>query len=373
MKKIIFFLLILLIINYSVNSQENKNMDSKEKLLQTVLDNTVDKKKVYGATYALKKDSFVWVGKAGNFSENELFFIASTTKLFTTSIILKLKSEGKLKLDDKISNYLDTSIIEGLHIYKGKDNSFELTVKHLLSHTSGLPDYFEDKGDNNVSLKNELTEGKDRAWTFEQSINLTKSLKPKFAPGTKGKAHYSDANFQLLGKIIENITGTSFEENCYNLIIKPLYLFNTYLYTDTSDNKPKNIYFKSKELHIPKAMASFGADGGIVSTSSDLLVFIEAFFTGKLFPIEYIEDLKIWNNIFFPMRSGIGIHLFKLPWFFDPTGAIPGYIGHSGLSGALAFYCPKENIFLAGTINQAAYPDIAFKTMIKLTKILIKK
>jgi CubicO group peptidase (beta-lactamase class C family) len=66
------------------------------------------------------------------------------------------------------------------------------------------------------------------------------------------------------------------------------------------------------------------------------------------------------------MRAGIGIHLFKLPWIFNPTGAIPYFIGHSGLSGALAYYSPQENLYVAGTVNQLAHSDISFRTMISL-------
>jgi CubicO group peptidase (beta-lactamase class C family) len=66
------------------------------------------------------------------------------------------------------------------------------------------------------------------------------------------------------------------------------------------------------------------------------------------------------------MQSGVGLHLFKLPWMFNPTGAVPVFIGHSGLSGALAYYSPKENMFIVGTVNQIAHPDMSFKTMIKL-------
>jgi CubicO group peptidase (beta-lactamase class C family) len=197
-------------------------------------------------------------------------------------------------------------------------------------------------------------------------------MKTIFPPGTNKKAHYSDTNFQLLGKIIENITLKSYSINCEELIIFPLNLNHTYLYTDESDIRPKCIYYKSNLLHIPKAMASFGPDGGIVSTSSDMLVFIESFFNGRLFPKEYTIDLQVWNNIFFPMKSGIGIHLFKLPWIFNPTGAIPYFIGHSGLSGALAFFCPVENIYITGTVNQVAHPDISFKLMIKLVQELKK-
>jgi CubicO group peptidase (beta-lactamase class C family) len=345
----------------------------KEKSFQTVLDKTVDGKKVFGTSFAFKKDTLIWQGASGNLSIEQSYFIASTTKLFTTAIILKLRAEGMLSLDDKIGNYIDKSIISGLHIYEGKDYSHELTIKHLLSHTSGLPDYFQGRGTSGKSLENEITEGYDQFWTFEQAIERTKKMTPLFAPGTKGKANYSDANFQLLGKIIETITHKSYSESCKEFIIQPLGLTKTYLYQDSTDKTPKTLYYKSNELNIPKAMTSFGADGGIVSTSTDMLIFIEAFFTDKLFPLTYIEELQEWNKIFFPMKSGIGIHLFKLPWIFNPTGSVPYFIGHSGLSGALAYYSPKEKIFLVGTVNQVAHPDISFKTMIKLTRQIMKK
>ena len=344
----------------------------KHNELQNILDKTVDGKKVFGTSFAIKKDSLVWQGASGNLSIDKPYFIASTTKLFTTAIILKFRAEGKLRLDDRISKYLDKSILNGLHINEENEYSEELTIKHLLAHTSGLPDYFQEKGANGKSLEDEITNGNDQFWTFEQAIERTKKMKPLFAPGTKNKANYSDANFQLLGKIIEAITHKSYAENCNDLIIQPLGLTKTYLYQDATDKTPKTLYYKSNELNIPKAMTSFGADGGIVSTSPDMLIFIESFFTGKLFPTSYIEELQEWNKIFFPMKSGVGIHLFKLPWIFNPTGAVPYFIGHSGLSGALAYYSPKENLYVVGTVNQVAYPDISFKTMIKLTQKLKK-
>lgn len=348
-------------------------MIEKENILQSILDKTVYGKMVFGTSFGIKKDDFTWFGASGNLSIDQSYFIASTTKLFTTAIILYLKSEGKLQLEDKISIYLDKSILNGLHIYKGNDYLDKITIKHLLSHTSGLADYFQGKGREGQSLEDDIKNGNDQFWTFEQAIERTKAMPTLFIPGTKNKAHYSDANFQLLGKIIELITNKSYATNCDELIIKPLKLSHTYLYKDATDKTPKTLYYKENELDIPKAMTSFGADGGIVSTSADMLVFIQAFFTGLLFPKEYIDDLQEWNNIFFPMKSGIGIHLFKLPWIFNPTGAMPYFIGHSGLSGALAYYSPKENIFIVGTVNQVASPDISFRTMIKLAQIVMGK
>jgi CubicO group peptidase (beta-lactamase class C family) len=334
--------------------------------LQQILNKTVDQSKIFGTTFALKKDSFVWEGAAGNIGLNQAYFIASTTKLFTTAILLKFLSEGQISLDDKISKYLESAVLKGLHVFKGKEYSYELSIKQLLAHTSGLPDYFQDKGPNGKSLEQELKEGNDQFWGIEEVLVRTKNMKPLFAPGTKGKAHYSDANFQLLGKIIEVVSGKTYEENCQEHILKPLGLTNTYLYTNPSDSKPKALYYEAAPLNIPKAMCSFGADGGMVSTNQDMLLFIEAFFTGKIFPKEYLNWMQKWNKIFFPMQSGVGLHLFKLPWIFNPTGAVPSFIGHSGLSGALAYYSPKDNIFIVGTVNQIAHPDMSFKTMIKL-------
>lgn len=344
----------------------------KAKSLQAILDKKVDGKKIFGTSFALKKDNTVWQGASGNLSIDQPYFIGSTTKLFTTAIILKLKEEGKLSLDDKIHQYVDISVLFRLHLYQKKDYSQEISIKHLLSHTSGLPDYFQDKGTSKKSLEKDLMKGHDQSWTFEEAIEMSKKFEPLFVPGEKGKAKYSDANFQLLGKIIEKITNKSYAENCQEYIIQPLGLSKTYLYQDATDETPKMLYHKKKELRIPKAMTSFGADGGIVSTSADMLTFIEAFFTGKLFPIDYIEKMQKWNKIFPPMRSGIGIHLFKIPKVFDPTGAMPSFIGHSGLSGALAFYSPKENLYIAGTVNQTAHPDMSFKTMISLTQRMLK-
>lgn len=94
-------------------------MTEIEKALQTVLDNVVDGKKVFGTSFAIKKEDFVWHGSSGNFTNEQPYFIASTTKLFTTAIILQLRANGKLNFNDKISKYLDHSIVKDLHIYKG--------------------------------------------------------------------------------------------------------------------------------------------------------------------------------------------------------------------------------------------------------------
>lgn len=345
-------------------------MNNIEHKLQSVLDKTVDNRKVFGTSFCVKYKEFFWCGTSGNFQKDDQYFIASTTKLFITALILNFRYKGIISLDDKISKYLSEEVVKGLNISNGKDYSYELTIKNLLAHTSGVSDYFQGIGANGKSLEKELMSGNDQFWTFEQAIDLSKNMESLFIPNQKRKAGYSDTNFQLLGRIVENITKKTISENLKELIFSPLSLHNTYLFEDINDKRPQRLYFRNKELIIPKAMTSFGPDGAIVSTSKEMLQFIQAFFSGKFFPVAYINELEVWNSIFFPMQSGIGIHRFKLPWIFNPFGSIPKLIGHSGLSGALAFAFPEKEIFVAGTVNQVAHPDISFRVMVKLIRQL---
>ncbi|MFZ2900658.1 MAG: serine hydrolase domain-containing protein [Saprospiraceae bacterium] len=347
-------------------------MTEKHAHLQKILDGAIDNQKVFGTSFCLKYRGETWRGAGGNLQTESQYFIASTTKLFVTALVLHLRSNGRIALDNPISKFLGKEILKGLHTLKGIDYSSQITVRHLLAHTSGIPDYFQQKNREGNSLEKELMNGNDRYWSFEEALALSKTMRPLFAPGAKGKAHYSDTNFQLLGKMVETVTGRTVSENIAALITGPLGLSSTYMYSNAADSSPLHLYYKDQALNIPKAMTSFGPDGGIVSTSADMLAFLEAFFNGIFFPKPMIEELRVWNRIFFPMQSGIGIHQFKLPWIFNPFGAIPELIGHSGLSGALAYHSPGKDLYIAGTVNQVAFPDSSFRLSIKLVQQILK-
>lgn len=348
-------------------------MKNKSHILQRILDNAIDNKKVFGTSFCLKYKGESWCGASGNLNTESQYFIASTTKLFVTAIIFNFQSRGVLSIEDKISKYLNENVMAGLHVFNGHDFSNEITIKNLLAHTSGIPDYFQQKDKTGSSLVGRIAKGIDESWTFEQTIEYSKSLKPLFRPDAKNKAHYSDTNFQLLGRIIENITHKSISENYDELIIEPLGLKQTYLFKDVQDSRPKTLYYKNREIMIPKAMASFGPDGGIVSTSTEMLKFIEAFFNGAFFPVSDLKSMKVWNKLFIPLQAGVGIQRFRLPWFFNPLGTIPDLIGHSGLSGAIAYHSPEKDLYIAGTVNQVAHPDTSFRLAIKLIQKILTK
>lgn len=340
--------------------------------LQSVLARVVDGRHVFGASASLETGdgAFRFDGCAGNLNATSRFFIASTTKLFVTALVMKLRHGGKLDLEDPLTKYFDRAVWQGLLVLRGAEYGGHITVRQLLSHTSGLPDYFGDPRADGPSLQRALMRGRDRPWLVEHVIDDVKYMKPRFRPGHPGKAHYSDTNYQLLGAIVETLMGQRLAAAIDAHICLPLGLRDTYLYEDPTDTAPADMYFKGQPLSIPLAMASVGADGGIVSTSPDLLAFVKAFFKGGLFPVAYLDEMKRWNRIFFPLEYGVGVARFKLPRLLDPFGAQPELIGHSGLSGAFAFCAPEKDVCLAGTVNQIHRPSTSFRLMLRMLRSL---
>ena len=208
--------------------------------------------------------------------------------------------------------------------------------------------------------------GSGSAWLLDDVLDATRRIGPAFAPGTPGKALCSDSNFQLLGRVIESMSGRSYDEALRTEIIEPLRLERTWLYVDPADERPLPLRDGDHRLLIPRAMASFGPDGGVVATVDDLMRFLRGFFEGGLFDPTVLPGLQAWNRIFFPLQCGVGLARFKWPRLFSPLADQPELLGHSGLSGAFAFYAPARRTYLAGTVNNIARPDRSFRLMLAL-------
>ena len=333
--------------------------------LNQLVSNVITKKYINGAVFYVSSydNSIDLMSASGDIKEDSQYYIASINKLFISAIILKLYSENKLDLDDKISKYLPEEVVQELHIYKGKDYSNSLTISHLMSHTSGLPCYLVDKQANGKIAMKELEAGVDQAWPIDKVIQEVKKMKTHFPQGEKGKAKYADTNYQILSLIIENITGEP-----VNIVLKSLFqelkLTNTYVYEDINDKKFVPINYKSETIHLPLFLTSTKND--IISTAKDQMTFLKAFFNGYFLPKERLNELEEWNNIFFPFKYGVGIQKFYMPRILSPFHPVPDMLGHSGSTGSVAFYVPEMDLYLTGTINQQARPNIAFQTMIKI-------
>ena len=345
--------------------------------LQAVLDAQIGKDHVHNIVAAVQShDRTVdFIGAAGMadpqagraMTPDTPYFIASVTKMFTAAIVMQLHQEKQIDLAAPISAYLPDSLTRGIHVYHGTDYRERIKVAELVNQTSGLADYESDKVRGGRSVIDELKAGHDRAIGTPEAIEIVRGLAPHYAPGTPGKANYSNTNYRLLGAIIETITGKLMAVNFAERICARLELQQTYLFDWTAprtDTMPATIYLKDTPTHIPQYLSSNLSDGGLVSTALECVIFLRAFFEGQLFDKALLEQMMTWNKIFFPLRYGYGLMNFRLPWFFGQLQ----FIGHSGSTGSFAFVCPARSIYLAGTINQIAAPSKPFFLMSKLVR-----
>jgi D-alanyl-D-alanine carboxypeptidase len=355
-------------------------MSGETKKLQAALDAQIGKGNVHNVVAALQSHDkrIDFIGAAGiadprtgvAMTPETPYFIASVTKMYTAAILMQLYEENYIDLEAPIFQYLPDSLTHGIHVCKGIDYSDRIKVFELVNQSSGLADFEADKSRGGKSVMDELKAGHDRFIDTAEAMEITRGLSPHFPPGTRGKAYYSNANYRLLGAIIETITGHSMSENFEERIFAPLGLQHTYLYdwpAPIPNETPATIYLKGAPTHVPMYLASNKSDGGLVSTASECLVFLRAFFEGRLFDKTFLERMMTWNSIFFPLRYGYGLMYFQLPRFFWPT-PLPEFVGHSGSTGSFAFICPSRSMYLAGTVDQIADPSKPFFLMINLIR-----
>lgn len=299
---------------------------------------------------------------------NSPLLMASITKLFTTTCILALLAQGKLSLDDKLTKYFDKSVLTGLHIYEGKEYSFDLTISDLLFQVSGLPDSFEDGSKSATNSIMNAIIYKDEYLTFDATLAETKSQKPRFIPRAPSKAYYANINFDILGEILEKITQCSLSDVYHQIIFQPLNLKKTYLPTSESDFIP-NVYYKDKSLHRPQLIMSCRASGGCVSTAQELMVFIKAFWNGKFFDKDIFNVLSVYRKLQAskgPINYGGGymqIPLDSATTLFMGKGEL---LGHSGTTGSFAFYYPTKDLYIVGDLNQMANPALPIRLVMRL-------
>jgi CubicO group peptidase (beta-lactamase class C family) len=326
-------------------------------------------------SFAFSRGPWQWEWSATHARPN--YLLAGVTKLFTTAIIMQLRAEGRLRLDEKVARYIGLEILGGLNTPGGVDRADEITVRHLLGNTSGVPDVFAHRRSDGSLLREEIYAA-DRGWSVSESLAEARALGAPFAPGTPGPALYSGTNFAILGLVIGVLDGRSLSESLTARIIEPLGLTNTYLFTPATLDRFSEvaaIHNGLADLRVPNAMASFGAAGSIVSTAAESRRLLEAFLGGELFPANYLDELTAdWNPLHSPGQYGVrswaryrlayGLGLMRL----DPRSParLPAMTGHSGVTGSVLFRV--ADLHISGTINQTGNPSLAYNLLGRLAR-----
>lgn len=204
------------------------------------------------------------------------FRLGSISKQFTAFLIVKLAEEGKIKLDVPITTYLPDY---------PKATGDIITIHHLLTHTSGIPNY--------TSFPNFFKDKSRNPYTPEEFVKTFSNLPLEFKPGEK--FNYSNSGYFLLGYIIEKISGKTYEQYLQQTIFTPLKMSNSgYDHSDIIlKNRAAGYEKKGKKISNSSYidMSIPYAAGSLYSTVEDLYLWDQALYTNQLLSSKSMESI----------------------------------------------------------------------------------
>ncbi len=327
--------------------------ETQEKL-EAAMNSTMTKTKTPGGLTGIWTPDGDWVVAKGEanvetglpMKTTDIFHIGSITKTFTATLVLQLVDDGKVNLEDKLEKYVPDF-----------PNSDRVTIRQLLTHTSGIPEWAADD-----ELREEVVNEPGKDWTVEKMIEIVGQQPLLFEPGTDHS--YSNIGYFLLGAVIEKASGKSVEENIKERIAEPLNLKNTFL--------PDGPTFKGETVHGYEELDGKIVDttgtklaeiinydlaytaGGMVSTLDDLKIWAKALGTGELLSEELHKE-QMPKDLKAPpgstVKSGYGMGVGQGDVWLGHAGAIVGFIANMQ-------YYPEKDATIVTFFNKFSLSDI---------------
>lgn len=343
---------------YEIHADVN---EAKTLLLEAVADSAWP-----GAVLIAGKDGKIFLHEAiGNHTyaqkqatrRSDIFDLASITKVIaTTSVVMKLVEAGQLDLDEKVVTYLPE--------FKGKQPEYfqqksEITIKHLLTHTAGLPpfkQYYLMDGDANSRI--------DSVFNTEPVIGIEEETK------------YSDVGIITLGKVLEKVSGFPLDKLVDSLVFKPLGMNTTFFNpppeklrrivpTEIAEGYRTGLIHG--EVHDENAYSLGGVAGhaGLFSTAEDLAIFSQMMLNGGIYGWKRIfreETVKLFTS-----RANVVESSSRCLGWDSPDGKSSGGVflsdssfGHTGYTGTSLWIDPKNQMFVI-LLTNAVYPNRSWK------------
>lgn len=372
MKRVLTFLSILILVNISfaqiplIINPDTLNLSlDRLKYIDTVVNKNIVKNKTPGAVVLIGgKEKIIYQKAFGNSSLipeikpmkiETIFDLASITKpVATATSIMILVERGMINLEDEVRKYIPEFVAYV------DENSKELHAKiyHLLTHTSGLPDYT-----NADSIKT-----KYGSPSPEGAIETIMNLKKFNPPGTKFR--YSCLGFITLAEIIKRETGQSVAEFSDKEIFKPLGMKNTTfnpgkdLLTKCAPTENRDNIMTCGFVHDPLAAVQGGVSGnaGLFSTAEDLAIFAQMMLNKGEYKGTRIlgaKTVELMTSIYPKVEfSGRGLGWDVNSAYMGQRGDIfeIGSYGHTGFTGTSILISPKEGLYLIILTNRV-HPD----------------
>jgi D-alanyl-D-alanine carboxypeptidase len=309
-------------------------------------------------------DGRTWLGVSGDrrLSPDRLvtpdtqFPIASITKTFVAAAVMQLVDEGRLSLDDRLARWLPDF-----------PRARQITLRHLLGHTSGIDNYFE-----NPRYVQRVFADRSQRWTVREILGLVRG--PYCRPGVC--FHYSNTNFILLGRVLEKVTGKSLAQLIRERFTDPLALDATIFQPDEAVSRNaahghlwgggERFFDQSrgqKALPHLSAVTVAWAAGAMASTASDIARWAEALYTGKVVSAERLAEMHAFRR-----RDEYG--LGTRTRIFDGRRAVGHLGGIRGYEHAM-WHFPREGATIVVLTNRGMFSTD--KTVRLLARVLFNR
>lgn len=278
------------------------------------------------------------------------FYIASLTKQFTSLAIIQLHEQGLLNINEPIDRF-----------FPNFPNGSKITIKHLLTHTSGLHDFTDDWDD--IKLLN---------LSAQELVDRIKNMELDFEPGSK--VSYSSSGYILAGKIIEKVSGMAYGHYVESQIFSPLEMSHS-SYGYSSENSPNQAigYIKDvpqQSVNVPMTYAA----GAIASSVTDFYLWDQSFYNSSLVNesiqrVIYPEDRSAPGLGFgtgkFKVVMGLGWGVYEADFGleFSHTGNIDGF------STVISRF-PSHNALIVILSNQDHFDVFTLKN--KIAELVLK-
>jgi len=310
---------------------------------------------VAGAWFADNSSVVVAVGVADRdkrlpMTERALIHAGSAGKMFFAALVLQLVGEGRIALDDKVSRHLGAEAW-----YAAIPNSETMTVRMLLNHTSGVPEY-------GSTFMTSLIREPGRTRAPLDAVKSVTGAKAAFPAGTAFK--YSDVNYQLLQLVAERVTGASAFDEIRHRLLTPQGLANIVPadrkaipglvpgYAGEGNFMGFDAVMKNGSLILDPGFE--GGGGGFATNAGDLARWTAVFAEGKVFPAELLPEVRRGVpagelDVGKDAMSGLGVEIVQTPLgrAYGHGGFFPGYV-------TLVLWYADAGISLAFQANSSA-------------------
>ena len=293
-------------------------------------------------------DGSTWSGVSGRsfvspdqpVARDTPFVVGSITKTFVASLIIELRDDGLLSLDDALSNWLPDY-----------PNASNITIRQLLSHTSGVFDYF-----NHTKYAEEVYAHPGRAWTPSEILG-TFPHAPYFAPGTD--YHYSNTNYVLLGLVAEAVGGAPIGDQLRSRFWNPFDLDETHIQSEGAP--PANSargYWWANGRYVDKGDSSgyrptrsaatvAWSVGDVVASARDVADWADALYGGQVLDPDSLAEMTDWEANPGNGHYGLGTRVREYDGrvMYGHTGSLRGYT-------AVMWHVPSEDVTFVVLTNR---------------------